>query len=208
MEKAKASFKEIDANTRDIRLLNVMAEKTGLSRVACLGITLGVVGLVAFFGVGAGFFCNVVGFIYPAYASFKAIESHDKDDDTQWLTYWVVYAAFCILEAFADFIMAWLPFYYVFKFAFLIWAQWPGLNGAGVVYNDFIRPFLIKHEKTVDGALSGAASGVKEAAAEAAAAAADAAKAGVQSAMQSDAVRGAVAGVLAGGAAGEGKKDS
>lgn len=92
----------------------------------------------------------MAGFIYPAYASFKAIESHDKDDDTQWLTYWVVYAFFCIMEAFSDTILSWLPFYYVFKFAFLLWAQWPGVNGAGTVYRDILRPFLKDRQDFVD----------------------------------------------------------
>ena len=37
---------------------------------------------------------NVVGFVYPAYMSFKAIETEDDvDDDIQWLTYWVVFGS-------------------------------------------------------------------------------------------------------------------
>jgi len=50
---------------------------------------------------------NLVGFIYPAYASFKAIETTGKDDDTQWLIYWVVYATFCLVEVFADILLRW-----------------------------------------------------------------------------------------------------
>ena len=33
---------------------------------------------------GPGLLCNLAGFVYPAYASFKAIESFEKEDDTQW----------------------------------------------------------------------------------------------------------------------------
>ncbi len=43
---------------------------------------------------------TLVGFLYPAYMSFKAIESVNKTDDTQWLVYWVVYAAFSVIEIF------------------------------------------------------------------------------------------------------------
>ena len=53
---------------------------------------------------------NIVGFVYPAYCSIKALESTVKNDDTQWLTYWVVFAAFSVVEYFADFIAGWVGF--------------------------------------------------------------------------------------------------
>lgn len=52
----------------------------------------------------------------------KAIESPNKDDDTQWLTYWVVYGVFSIAEFFSDLFLSWFPFYYMLK------VPWP-LNG-------------------------------------------------------------------------------
>ena len=45
----------------------------------------------------------------------KAIESVTKDDDTKWLTYWVVYGVFSVAEFFADIFLSWFPFYYMGK---------------------------------------------------------------------------------------------
>ena len=45
------------------------------------------------------------------YASYKAIESEAKNDDTQWLTYWVVYSVLMIAESFADYSVFWIPGY-------------------------------------------------------------------------------------------------
>lgn len=45
----------------------------------------------------------------------KAIESPNKDDDTVWLTYWVVYALFGLIEFFSDLLLFWFPFYYAGK---------------------------------------------------------------------------------------------
>lgn len=45
----------------------------------------------------------------------KAIESPSKEDDTVWLTYWVVYSLFGLAEFFSDLLLSWFPFYYVGK---------------------------------------------------------------------------------------------
>ncbi|CAG8572906.1 1336_t:CDS:2 [Gigaspora rosea] len=42
-----------------------------------------------FFNVWGKLISDVIGWLYPAYASFKAIESPEKTDDVQWLTYWL-----------------------------------------------------------------------------------------------------------------------
>lgn len=54
----------------------------------------------------------------------KAIESPNKEDDTQWLTYWVVYGVFSIAEFFSDLFLSWFPFYYMLKVCqlFLNWS--------------------------------------------------------------------------------------
>ena len=51
--------------------------------------------------------------------SCKAIDSEDKDDDTQWLTYWVVFSFFSVIEFFTDSVLSWMPFYFLLKVAIL-----------------------------------------------------------------------------------------
>jgi receptor expression-enhancing protein 5/6 len=50
--------------------------------------------LLVFLIMGGGLLIDLVGFTYPMFASLKAIESPNADDDKQWLTYWVVFSLF------------------------------------------------------------------------------------------------------------------
>lgn len=112
--------------------------------------------LIIFFGVGAGSLCNVVGFAYPAFKSFEAIETKVKGDDTQWLVYWVIFAFFSIIEVFVDFLLYWIPFYYAFKLAFLLWAFLPQTRGAKFLYDSFLKDLLKKNESRIDAAMADA----------------------------------------------------
>ena len=50
----------------------------------------------------------------------KAIESREKDDDKLWLTYWVVYSVFSLVEFFTDIFLFWIPFYWLLKVTLLL----------------------------------------------------------------------------------------
>lgn len=66
--------------------------------------------------------------------SFTAIESEGKDDDAQWLMYWVVFAKFSILEGTVMFLLEYIPFYYVVKTVFMVWLFHPKFRGAEIIY--------------------------------------------------------------------------
>lgn len=104
-------------------------------------------------GHGASFICNVAGFLYPTYQSFRAIETSNKKDTTQWLTYWLIYGALTIPETFSS-LLAWIPFYYIFKLALLLWCCAPQTSGAYYLYEHVLKGMLVKSEAKIDAVLS------------------------------------------------------
>ncbi|KAL8440141.1 hypothetical protein Efla_007540 [Eimeria flavescens] len=143
-------FSDADRYLSDSPLAQKAASYTGL-RPSVIVAGIGLFMLVSLgTGLGGGLVCDVAGFLYPAWMSFRAIETPGTEDDKLWLTYWVVYGAFSIVEYFVDFILFWVPFYYLLKFCFLLYLALPCFKGAESVYNIFIRPFLLEHQKPID----------------------------------------------------------
>jgi len=160
-----AFLEKLDKKLHEPCKINEYLEKAEkATSVPRLYIALGLGGLWALYmilGHGAELICNSIGFGYPAYASMHALESPRKEDDTKWLTYWVTFAAFSLLEFFSEIILDFVPFYWLVKCIFLIWCFAPiSNNGSQFLYNRIIRPVFLKNRKTIDETLNKAASGV------------------------------------------------
>lgn len=143
-------FDNIDEYMKTYPFINETIRKFGLKPSYVIVPFFGFLFISLVFGWGAALICNVVGFAYPAYKSFKAVESQSTDETKLWLTYWVVFSLFFFLEYLIDIILFWLPFYYLIKLFFLLYLYMPQVRGAESVYNYIIRPILLKHEKAID----------------------------------------------------------
>ncbi|XP_071170782.1 receptor expression-enhancing protein 5-like isoform X1 [Mytilus edulis] len=144
-------------------LLQKIEDKTGVRRMYIVIALAAFLGIYLMVGYGAQFVCNFVGFLYPAYASVKAIESSQKEDDTQWLTYWVVYSFFALVEFFADIFLFWIPFYWFLKCVFLVWCMAPiASNGSQMIYHRLIKPIVLKYQNKIDDAIDKAADRLQE----------------------------------------------
>uniref|UniRef100_A0A8C6TER2 Receptor expression-enhancing protein n=1 Tax=Neogobius melanostomus TaxID=47308 RepID=A0A8C6TER2_9GOBI len=83
--------------------LGKVEEKTGVKKkIITVVVVVLLTGLYLVYGYGASLLCNMIGFVYPAYYSIKAIESF-----------------------FSDIFLYWFPFYYAFKCLFLLWCMAP-----------------------------------------------------------------------------------
>ncbi|CAN8005305.1 unnamed protein product, partial [Ixodes hexagonus] len=156
----------VDTSPPMVRLVfNQLEQHTGIHRVY---VTMGLGGFFALymiFGYFAQLLCNLVGFAIPAYASMRAIESTSKQDDTKWLTYWVVFACFSCVDFFADSILRYFPFYWLAKASalsliiFLVYCFFPSeRNGSVVLYSRLIRPYFLQSQGKVDATVKNLAS--------------------------------------------------
>ena len=145
--------------------------------------------LVVVLGLGSEGICTLVGFLYPTYASFAALEqrgvgSSSDSEATQWLIYWIVFATFQLMENFTALLLYMVPFYFAFKLAFLLWLILPFTRGSNFIYTHFLRDLLKKNENRVDDAFDKATKGLKECAEEAEAAVKKVATAAAEAAGQ------------------------
>ncbi|XP_015435179.1 PREDICTED: receptor expression-enhancing protein 5 isoform X2 [Dufourea novaeangliae] len=139
-------------------------KQTGVNRTYVFLGSVVVLGIYLVFGIGQQLVCNIFGFLYPAYCSMKALESSKKDDDTKWLTYWVVFALFTIVEFFSDYILCWFPVYWVFKCLFYMWLMAPmENNGSMILYRNIVKPSFLRYHHKVDQFISNAQDAVKAA---------------------------------------------
>mmetsp|Transcript_7043 Transcript_7043/g.10391 ORF Transcript_7043/g.10391 Transcript_7043/m.10391 type:complete len:168 (+) Transcript_7043:96-599(+) len=125
--------------------LKELEKKTGYNKVYFFILFSTLISTAIYFLGGAKLVTDLVSFLYPAYMSFKAIDSGNPTEDTQWLTYWVVFSFFSILEGTIAPLADSIPFYFVLKVGFFIWLYHPKFLGAALVYSQIIKPNVVPY---------------------------------------------------------------
>jgi len=82
------------------------------------------------------FIAMLVGVLYPSIESYKALKTENKDDDSQWLSYWIIFSLFTLVEFFLDIVLAWIPLYYEAKLIAILYLALPQTRGALKLFQD------------------------------------------------------------------------
>ncbi|KAH8856870.1 Receptor expression-enhancing protein isoform 2 [Schistosoma japonicum] len=137
--------------------LSLCETRSGISKLY-LAYGIAFLTLYLVIGYGTDILTLLVGALYPAYQSVKAIETHEKEDDTKWLTYWVVFASVQLFEACTAMMIYYLPLYPIIKCVFLIYCMIPiQQNGSLLIYRRLIRPFVLEHSAEIDSVINSTA---------------------------------------------------
>uniref|UniRef100_A0A914ZLD5 Receptor expression-enhancing protein n=1 Tax=Parascaris univalens TaxID=6257 RepID=A0A914ZLD5_PARUN len=123
-----------------------LEEKTGIRREQFIyGMAVFIVGYLVF-GSEAGLMCNLIGFIYPAFATLQMIESGESDGVITWLIYWTIFGAFSLTDSYAENIRNAFPIYWLCKAFFLIFLFVPQTCGAQKFYDQIVLPTIARVE--------------------------------------------------------------
>ena len=127
--------------------MTLIYEKTGIpGTYVVLSLLMSVV--FVYFNFLERMITNLVGTLYPAFWTMKSIENK-SEDNKDWLTYWIVFAFFSIIDIFSGSILKFIPFYFFIKIIFLIWLF---TGGAHYVYHFLVIRVYKSVEKNIDNA--------------------------------------------------------
>jgi len=129
--------------------LKDFAKKQGLNSGLPLGIVLFVMMIIMLICQGKEIFVLLVTVIYPALHSIRAIESKCENDDKVWLTYWMIFGFFHVLETFFSFITYFIPYWSWIKIAFFTFLLLPQTDGVSYLYNNFVAKFLKENKDLI-----------------------------------------------------------
>ncbi|KAM0322553.1 hypothetical protein ACHAQA_009400 [Verticillium albo-atrum] len=102
------------------------------------------------FDIFAHILSSIASFLFPLFASYKALQTSDPAQLTPWLMYWVVLACVLFVESWTDWFLSWIPFYAYLRFFFLLYLVLPQTQGARFIYETYVHPFLEDHETQIE----------------------------------------------------------
>ena len=95
-------------------------------------------------------FLLLAGVVHPAYQTYKALDSGSTTESARWLQYWMIFVAFSQIEFLFDMIGAYVPLYFEAKLLFVLWLSTTRFQGATLLCEKYVKPFLKTHESKID----------------------------------------------------------
>ncbi|KAL2162287.1 hypothetical protein VTH06DRAFT_7200 [Thermothelomyces fergusii] len=102
------------------------------------------------FGLFAQLLSSVASFLFPLFASYKALKTSDPAQLTPWLMYWVVLSCALLVESWVYWLLFWVPFYSYFRLFFLLYLVLPQTQGARFIYEEYLHPRIAEHETAIE----------------------------------------------------------
>ncbi|XP_050255044.1 HVA22-like protein a [Quercus robur] len=90
----------------------------------------------------------VIGILYPLRASIIAIETGSRSRIRKWLSYWILHSMITLFELSFAKVLSWAFIWPNMKLILICWLVIPNfsiLMGSAYVYEQFVRPFFVKH---------------------------------------------------------------
>ena len=92
----------------------------------------------------------LVGTVYPAYATAKAVTAKETDEMTRWCQYWLIFAMMSLVAFAVDMVGSMLPFYWEARVVFALWLVADKFKGATFLCVKYVEPALATHQATID----------------------------------------------------------
>lgn len=144
----------ITDDLRGCRPLNEFSHKIGVEPGKVVLVGFGILAVVTLLGICSDIIVLFIGFLYPAYCSFKALETKGQDDDKQWLTYWVVFMCVSLSDDIFGIFLTIIPLHHFVKLLVYVWLFYPRSHGATTLYNWIFKPLLDKYVPKIEAAFA------------------------------------------------------
>ena len=150
MDLLKEKIEIIQREAEQAPFLKRIEEKTGVKSIYIFFGLVAIAFILVFNGFLTTLIASIIGCLYPAYKSLKALHTEEKDDADEWLIYWLIYGIFVFADEVLGLFLSFVPFYFTIKLAFVIWLYFPTTKGAQFIYKSYVKDLFAKYQEQID----------------------------------------------------------
>jgi receptor expression-enhancing protein 5/6 len=167
MDILNQKLKSLSPLANKIPQVEEFAKQFGVESGVLLGAGLLLGTLVTFILFGGTILTLTITVLYPAFKSILALETESTTDDKEWLTYWIIFGIFNLIDEVFGCFLSLIPYWYWAKLLFFIYLLAPQTRGAQFLYSSIVKDLLERNKWKIEGLINDVKYSVKDVASEA-----------------------------------------